>query len=199
MPAFNRGCLIGCCTSCVLRTGSIVEDTSGSSNALRCAPTCTLKQFNERIASQNNMRRASCVRLATVMWEQYCGVIRSPRGPVCVHVHLLINVMYIYTVRTCTVTAAQVCTLSLPPTLPAQLLIMVALIDTPMKASSSSPLLPSISSMGPANTPLAHDVTEPPAITSQPPEVTDKNMSLPHKALYYCTRLYCIIRACTNT
>ena len=53
-----------------------------------------------------------------------------------------------------------------------QLLMMVGLIDSPIKAASSSPIFPSIMSVGPTNTPLAHDVTEPPAITSQPPEVS---------------------------
>ena len=107
MPVSSQGCLIDCSTSCALRTGNIVVDTTGSSSVLRYEPI---------------MHRKQNVSLTKFF-----------------HIP--------------------------------QLLLMVGMIDGPVRASTSSPLLPSITSIGPASTPLAPDVTEPPAITSQPPEV----------------------------
>ena len=63
--------------------------------------------------------------------------------------------------------------LSLPPSLllSLQLVLAVASMDVRIQASPSTPRLPSISSVGPTQTTLTHDVTEPPAISSQLPEV----------------------------
>ena len=62
---------------------------------------------------------------------------------------------------------------SLAPFLPLslQLVLAVASMDVRMQASSSTPRLPSISSVGPTQTTLTHDVTEPPEISIQLPEV----------------------------
>ena len=44
------------------------------------------------------------------------------------------------------------------------------MLDSPLRASPASPILPCVSSLCPSSTPLVHDVTEPPTITSQLPE-----------------------------
>ena len=46
-------------------------------------------------------------------------------------------------------------------------------LDSPVQASSGTPRFPSILFVGPAHTPQAHDVTEPPAISSQLPDVRE--------------------------
>ena len=44
MPVSSQGCLIDCSTSCALRTGNIVVDTTGSSSVLRYEPIMHRKQ-----------------------------------------------------------------------------------------------------------------------------------------------------------
>ena len=52
-----------------------------------------------------------------------------------------------------------------------ELILSVANPDLPLQPSPSSPLLPSISSIGPVQTSMTRDVPEPPAITMHLPEV----------------------------
>ena len=47
----------------------------------------------------------------------------------------------------------------------------VADLESPVQSSNGTPRFPSILVVGPAHTPQAHDVTEPPAISSQLPDV----------------------------
>ncbi|XP_019851030.1 PREDICTED: transformation/transcription domain-associated protein [Amphimedon queenslandica] len=51
-----------------------------------------------------------------------------------------------------------------------ELIISVGNLEMPLKVSPMSPVLPCISSICPTTTPLVHDVSEPPTITSQLPE-----------------------------
>ena len=53
-----------------------------------------------------------------------------------------------------------------------QLVLIVSELDCPIQTSADTPHFPSISYAGPVHTPQAHDVTEPPAISSQLPEVS---------------------------
>ena len=52
-----------------------------------------------------------------------------------------------------------------------ELILTVAALDQPILPAPPTPQLPSIASVGPAQTSLTHDVPEPPAISSQLPEV----------------------------
>ena len=51
--------------------------------------------------------------------------------------------------------------------------MMVSELDSGVRTASETPRFPSISYSGPIQTPQAHDVTEPPAISSQLPEVSN--------------------------
>ncbi len=55
--------------------------------------------------------------------------------------------------------------------------MMVCDLESSIKTSPETPRFPSISYSGPIQTPQAHDVTEPPAISSQLPEVSSKYFS----------------------
>ena len=169
MPVFSPGCLTGCCTSCVLRTGSIVGSITGSSSA-----------------SRYNM----CYLLACM-----CGSMQRK----AIRLWFFIGVTMLYVSSILALTSCDVCVvMTVSCHVVPQLLMMVGLIDSPIKAASSSPIFPSIMSVGPTNTPLAHDVTEPPAITSQPPEVSIDQQavllrvkSISHHAyVYSCGLLY---------
>ena len=61
-------------------------------------------------------------------------------------------------------------------------------MDVRMQASSSTPRLPSISSVGPTQTTLTHDVTEPPEISIQLPEVRKLEKSGVFIIVYYYTK-----------
>ena len=61
-------------------------------------------------------------------------------------------------------------------------------MDVRMQASSSTPRLPSISSVGPTQTTLTHDVTEPPEISIQLPEV---HKLVKSGGIYYCLLYKC--------
>ena len=52
-----------------------------------------------------------------------------------------------------------------------ELVLSVASLDQPITPGPQTPQLPSVASVGPAQTSLTRDVPEPPAISSQLPEV----------------------------
>ena len=74
-------------------------------------------------------------------------------------------------------------------------MLNVAALEQPMHSIPGTPQLPSISTVGPTQTSLPHDVPEPPIISSQLPEVHVRSYADARTCMYVRAYVYVVARA----